>query len=206
MPRQKPNILLHLAGILSSSGSKLAENIQTSVRGRAIREGNIPNPLSYEVVVYSRTAQEDPQQRRLTRQGLELVSLDANQPLLFLGFEFGPKEILIRQIQGLVRKGDNSYDHLKPLRGDVVLLNTLLNACPEMGIKTAIIEPAHKKEGYLQGKEKMAYAAGVVTPAELRERRNHLQQRYDYFALNQGFVYDQKRDLFVKDLDKIMQN
>lgn len=109
--------------------------------------------------------------------------------------------VLVKQIQGFVKKGDATYDALRFVPWDSGMLMSLLSSLQGTGVRVAGIEPARMKHGFYDGTEARAFVAGVITPEELAKRRVDLIKRYDKFALKHGFVYDLSRGFFSKEVN-----
>jgi hypothetical protein len=130
--------------------------------------------------------------------GIELVA--DGGVIAFLGADYTGDSVLVKQIQGFVKKGDDVYDSLRLVSWDSGMLNSLISSLPGTGVSVVGIEPARMKPGFYDGTEAGAFVAGVITPEDLVRRREVLLKRYDEFALKQGFGYDPSRGFFAKRL------
>jgi hypothetical protein len=163
------------------------------------RPRNLPriNPANYSFRVHSSRGED---YVRVGEFGLELVARNSGNVLAFFGLDRVDSGVLVRQIQGFVRKGGNDYDLLRLIPWDHAMLNVLGDSLKPARVASLGIEPARLKPGYHHENEGFAVACGVVDSEELEKRRCRLVKRYDEFALTKGFVYDKERGFFVKKL------
>ena len=128
-----------------------------------------------------------------TRLGFTLDAIvgEASIPIACIGFEITParmstQSVAIVQVQGVVGK----KEELKHVRWERLLYRTVVTHAQALGVAEVVSFPARKNHYYFSYLKEASSA--------IEERRSRMRLIYDKTPLKCGFVWDEKRQLFVR--------